>query len=159
MNTIQHFENENLESRGVYLCWLLLAVAGLIGAEFLFAAIKYRGHSGSTLEWIFVCAMVLVLVIYFILYKRLVSITFDASNRKITLSTTTLIGGTKTRDYNYSDISFESGRDPASFRSKATQFIEIYQKAHKLIKLQRDAIGAYPFDNILDALQQLKNSG
>ena len=37
-------------------------------------------------------------------------------------------------------------------------FIEIYNKTHKLIKLEKTSVGEYAFDNILIEFRQLKNS-
>jgi hypothetical protein len=57
------------------------------------------------------------------------------------LTTTTLISGTKTNNYDYAEISYRDGKDAGSFRKRATQFIEIYNKKQKLIKLERATIG------------------
>jgi len=94
--------------------------------------------------------------VYFLFHKRFVSITFDSSCKRITLTTTTLFNGTKINHYNYADISFKDGKDTAGFRKRATQFIELYNKTNKLIKLERTFIGEYTFDNILTEFQQLK---
>jgi hypothetical protein len=40
MNSTRHFENENLKDRNIYLFRLLIAVAGLIGFQFLYPILK-----------------------------------------------------------------------------------------------------------------------
>ena len=152
MKSTRHFENENLKERSTYLLWLLTAVGGLAGFQFLLPIIKPNRYSGSITEWVFAFSVILFLTIYFLFHKRFVSITFDAVNKKIILTTTTLISGTKINDYNYADITFKGGKGSAGFRKKATVFIEIYNKANKLIKLEKVSIGAYSFDNILTEL-------
>jgi len=156
MDTTRHFENENLKDRSTYLFWLFIAVAGLVGFQFLNPIIKPNLFSGSTTEWIVTCFIILILTVYFLFHKRFVSITFDASHKKITLTRATLLHGTKSNDYTYTDISFKDGKDPASFRKRATQFIELYNKTQKLIKLERTTIGENAFDNILTEFQQIK---
>jgi uncharacterized membrane protein len=158
MNTTRHFENVNLKGRSTYLFWLFIAVAGLVGFQLLNPIIKPNRYSGSTTEWIFTSFIILILIVYFLFHKRFVSITFDASHKRITLTTTTLLHGTKINDYDYADISFKDGKDPASFRKRATQFIQLYNKIQKLIKLERTTIGENTFDNILTEFQQLNNS-
>ena len=158
MNSTRQFDNENLKERSTYLLWLLIAVAGLIGFQFLSPIIRPNRYSGATIEWIFTFSVIIILTAYFFLHKRFVSITFDSSGNKIILTTTTLIGGAKTNNYDYADISYKDGKDAGSFRKRATQFIEIYNKKHKLIKLERTTIGEYPFDNILNEFEHLKNS-
>jgi len=133
-------------------------VAGLIGFQFLLPFIKPNRYSGSITEWVFTFSIILFLTVYFLFHKRFVSIDFDPVNKKITLTTTSLVSGTKTNDYNYADITFKGGKDSASFRKKATDFIEIYNKTHKLIKLEKTSVGEYAFDNILIEFRQLKNS-
>lgn len=76
-------------------------------------------------------------------------IAFDDSKGEISLMTTTLLNGDKTDNYNYSDISFKDGKE----------FIEIYEKEQKLIKLEKKIIGEYCFDEIVMEFQQLKNHG
>jgi len=156
MVTTRHFENENLKDRSTYLFWLFIAVAGLVGFQFLNPIIKPNRFSGSTTEWIVTCFIILILTVYFLFHKRFVSVTFDASDKKITLTTTTLLHGMKINDYNYADVSFKDGKDPASFRKRATQFIELYNKTQKLIRLERTSIGGHAFDNILIEFQQMK---
>jgi hypothetical protein len=158
MNATRHFDNENLKERSTYLLWLLIAVAGLIGFQFLSPIIRPNRYSGATTEWIFTFSIIIILTAYFFLNKRFVSITFDPSVDKIILTTITLLTGTKTNSYDYSDISYKDGKDSGSFRKRATRFIEIYNKKQKLIKLERTTIGEYPFDNILTEFEQLKNS-
>lgn len=158
MNTIRHFDNENLKERSTYLLWLLIAVSGLIGFQFLSPVIRPNRYSGSTTEWIFTFSIIIILTAYFFLHKRFVSITFDRSVDKIILTTSTLLNGTKTNNYDSADISYKDGKEAGSFRKRATQFIEIYNKKQKLIKLERTTIGEYPFDNILTEFQQRKNS-
>lgn len=156
MNTTRYFGNENLKDRSTYLFWLLIAVAGLIGFQFLNPIIKPNRYSGSTTEWVFTGSIITILAVYFLFHKRFVSITFDAASKKITLTTTTLIYGIKTNEYRYEDISFKDGKEPASFRKRATLYIELYTKTNKLIKLERIVIGEYAFDNIYTELQQLE---
>ncbi|HET9057435.1 MAG TPA: hypothetical protein VFN30_11385 [Chitinophagaceae bacterium] len=158
MNTIHHFENENLKDRETYLFWLFIAVVGPIGFQFLNPIIKPNRYSGSTTEWIFTCPIILILIAYFLFHKRFVSITFDHSIGKIILTTTTLIRGTKTNNYDFVEISYKDGEKAGSLRKRATQFIIIYSKTEKLIKLKRTVIGEYAFDNILTEFKQQKNS-
>lgn len=158
MNSTRQFDNENLKERSTYLLWLLIAVAGLIGFQLLNPIIRPNRYSGGTMEWVFTFSIIIVLTIYFFLHKRFVNITFDRSGEKIILTTTTLISGTKTNSYDYADISYKNGKDSGSFRKRATQFVEIYNKKQKLIKLERTTIGEYSFDNILAEFEQLKNS-
>lgn len=156
MNSTRHFDNENLKERSTYLLWLIIAVVGLIGFQFLSPIIRPNRYSGATIEWIFTFSMVIVLTAYFLFHKRFVSLTFDHSMGKIILTTTTLIAGTKINNYYYADISFKDGKKAGSFRKRATQFIEIYNKTQKLIKLKRTTIGEYSFDNILIEFEQHK---
>jgi len=158
MNSIRQFDNENLKERSTYLLWLLIAVAGLIVFQFLSPIIRPNRYFGPTIEWIFTFSVIIILTTYFFLHKRFVSIIFDSSEDKIILTTTTLISGAKSNNYNYADISYKDGKDAGSFRKRATQFIEIYNKKKKLIKLERTTIGEYPFANILTEFEQLKNS-
>ncbi len=158
MNTTQHFDNENLKERSTYLLWLLIAVAGLIGFQFLSPVIRPNRYSGATIELILTFSIIIILTAYYSLHKRFVSITFDPSVHNIILTTITLLRGTKTNNYDYADISYRDGKDAGSFRKRPTQFIEIYNKKQKLIKLERTNVGEYPFDNILTKFEQLKNS-
>ena len=158
MNTTRYFYNENLKERSTYLLWLLIAVAGLLGFQFLTPVIRPNRYSGATIEWIFTFSIIIILTVYFCLHKRFVNITFDRSEEKIILTTTTLLSGTKINHYDYADISYWNGKDAGSFRKRATPFVEIYNKQQKLIKLERTTTGAYPFDNILREFEQLKNS-
>ena len=119
---------------------------------------KPNRYSGTTIEWIFTFSIIIILTVYFCLHKRFVNITFDRSEEKIILTTTTLLSGTKINHYDYADISYWNGKDAGNFRKRATPFVEIYNKKQKLIKLERTTIGAYPFDNILAEFEQLKNS-
>ena len=156
MNSTRQFDNEKIKKRTTYLFWLLLLVAGLIGFQLLNPIIKPHRYSGSTTEWIITFSIISILTIYFIFYKRFVSITFDPLRKQFTLTTTTLVNGIKISDHNYSDITFKNGKDPARFKGKkATEFIEIHIKTKKLIKLERGSIGEYSFDNILKEFQQL----
>jgi hypothetical protein len=157
MNSIRHFENENLKERSTYFLWLLIAVAGLIGSQFLLPIIRPNRFSGSIAEWLLTFTIVLFLILYFLFHKRFVSITFDPMNKKIILRTTTLINGETMKDYNYLDITFKGGKDSASLRKQATDFIEIYNHGNQLIKLEKTSIGDYSFNNILTELEQLKN--
>ena len=158
MNSIRQFDNENLKERSTYLLWLLIAVAGLIVFQFLSPIIRPNRYFGPTIEWIFTFSVIVILTAYFCFHKRFVSIAFDTSKKTITLTITTLISGIKTNDYNFTDIIFKGGKDSRSLRKRATQFIEIYNKKKKLIKLERTTIGEYPFANILTEFEQLKNS-
>jgi len=74
------------------------------------------------------------------------------------LRTTTLLNGTKNNNYDFADISYKEGKDLGNFRKISTQFIEIYNKKQKLIKLERTSIGEYPFDNILTEFEKIKKS-
>ncbi|HEX6169011.1 MAG TPA: hypothetical protein VFZ33_04910 [Chitinophagaceae bacterium] len=154
MNSTRNFENENLKKKSTYLMWLFLIVAGIIGFQLLNPIIKPDRHSGSMVEWVFTFSIIIILSAYFLFHKRFVSITFDTVNEKITLTTTTLIGGKKTEDYPYADITFKDGKDAAGFRKIPTQFVEIYNKTYKLIKLEKSSIGHNSFDNILMEFQQ-----
>ena len=158
MNNTRQFANENLKERSTYLLWLLLAVAGLIGFQFLNPVIRPNRYSGATIEWIFTFSIIIILTVYFFLHKRFVNITFSRSVDKIILTTTTLLSGSKTNNYNYADISYKYGKEAGGFRKRATEFIEIYNKKQKLIKLKRTTIGEYSFDNILTEFELLKNS-
>jgi len=156
MDTNRHFENENLKERSTYLTWLLTAVLGLIGFQFLSPIIRPNRYSGATIEWIFTFFIIIILTAYFLFHKRFVSITFDHSIGKISLITTTLFSGTKINICDYADILYKGGKEAGSFRKRTTQFIEIYNKTQKLIKLERTTIGEYTYDNILTELKQLK---
>jgi hypothetical protein len=158
VNSIQRFDNEKLKERVTYLLWLLLLVVGLISFPILGPVIKPHRYYGSIMSWAFTLLFIIILTVYFIFHKRLVSITFDDSSKTITLTTMTLINGDKTDNYKYSDISFTKGKDPASFRKKSTEFIEIYSRKQKVVKLEKTSIGEYSFDNIVNTFQHIKNS-
>jgi hypothetical protein len=131
-------------------------VSGLIGFQLLYPIIKPHRYFGSTKEWILTILIVILVTVYFIFYKRFVSISFDDSTKQIFLTTMTLINGDKTDNYDYSDISINNGKDPASFRKKATEFIEISNKKQKVIKIEKTSIGENSFNKILNEFQQLK---
>lgn len=158
MDTTRYFSNENLKARINYLFWLLVAVAGLLGFQFLNPIIKPNRYSGSITEWVFTGSVITILIIYFLFHKRFVSIAFEDSSKKITLTTTTLINGVKINEYLYADISFKTGKHVANFRKRATLYIELYKNTDKLIRLERDNIGEYAFDSIHTELLQLKYS-
>ena len=158
MNSTRHFDNENVKDKSTYLKWLLLVVTGLIGFQILSPIIRPTRYFGATIEWIITFSIILILASFFLLHKRFVSITFDCSVNKIILTTTTLLNGTKKYNYDFADISYKEGKDLGNFRKISTQFIEIYNKKQKLIKLERTSIGEYPFDNILTEFEKIKKS-
>ncbi|MCF6405127.1 hypothetical protein L3C95_19650 [Chitinophaga filiformis] len=67
----------------------------------------------------------------------------------------TLLNGTEVKDYNYPDITFKCGKDPGGTSKQAKEFVEIYSRRNRLIKLEKACIGDYSFDNILAELKQL----
>jgi uncharacterized membrane protein len=156
MNFNRCFYNENLKDRATYLLWLILFVAALIGLQLLHPIIKPHRFSGSTAEWVLTIITIILVTSGFIFHRRFVSVAFDDSGKQIILTTMTLIYGDKTAMYNYSDINFKEGKEPASLRKKATEFIEIYCRNKKVIKLEKSGIGDYSFENIVNELQQLK---
>jgi hypothetical protein len=119
MNSTRHFENENLKDRNIYLFRLLIAVAGLIGFQFLYPILKPSSYSGSIVEWTFTFSIILLLTVYFLSHKRFVSITFDTVNKKIMLTITTLISGTKVIAYNYAEISFKGRKNHWEFQKES----------------------------------------
>lgn len=158
MNSVRHFKNENLKERSTYLLWLLFAVLGIIGIQLLLPFIKPNRYTGSTIEWIYTFCFIFGLVLYFVFYKRFVSITFDILSKRITLTTTTIISGTKSINYDLANITFKTGKNPPTFRSRATEFIEIYYKTKKLIKLERVYIGNTTYDKIYAEFQSFNTS-
>ena len=148
MNFTRHFYNENLKERSEYLLWLLFAVAGIIGLQLLYPIIKPHRYTGSIAEWTFTIVMIIILSVYFVLHRRFVSIAFDDSKEELNLISMTLLHGDKTCSYNYSDITFREGKE----------FIEIYSREQKVIKLEKKIIGEYCFDEIVVELQRLKRS-
>lgn len=156
MNSTRHFNNEKLKDRSTYLAWHLALVAGLVGCQLLFPIIRPNRYSGSTTEWIFTLCIIIIVTIYFITHRRFVSITFDDLNGKITLTTMNVARGKKTDNYKYADITFNDGKDPARFRKKATEFIEIYNRNQKVIKLEKTSIGDYSFNKIVSEFQLIK---
>ena len=157
VTSTRQFRNENLRKRTTYFLWLLLIVAGLVGFQLLLPFIKPHRYSGSITEWLFTFGIIIIVIVAFMRHRRLVSITFDDLNKRINLTTTTLFYGDKTDNYQYSDIIFKRGQDPARFRKKATEFIEIYGNRQRIIKLEKTTIGEYVFDNIVKEFQDLKN--
>ena len=158
MTTIRHFENQNLKERSTYLFWLLTVNAGLIGFQLLRSIRSSYSNSEDIIGWIFTFTIIIIWTVYFLLHKRFVSITFNISINQITLTTTTLLSGTITNHFNSSEISYNKGKEKAGFRKGATEFIEIYKKKQKLIKLEKTTIGEYAYDNILNEFDQIKNT-
>lgn len=157
MNAPRRIENENLKERSTYFFRLLMMVAGLILLQFLLPVVRPRRFTGSIEEWILAFILILFLTGYFLFDKIFVSITFDPDNEKVILKTLTLINGEEIKEYNYPDISFKNGQEAGGSNKQQREFIEIYNKGNKVIKLKRSGIGDYPFDNILAELKQLNN--
>jgi len=157
MNAPRRIENENLKERSTYFFRLLIMIAAMIVFQFLLPVIRPHRFSGSIEEWILTFILILVLTGYFLFEKIFVSITFDPDNRKVTLKTLTVINGEEIKDYNYPDISFKGGEEAGGSNKQQREFIEIYNKGNKVIKLKRSGIGDYPFDNLLAELKQLNN--
>ena len=149
MNNSYHFENKNLKERTTYFSWLITAIAGLIGFQFLLPIIKATKNSNEVLEWGITLIMIVILTSYFLLYRRLVSLTFNPSIQKLTLITTTLVKGSKSCCYDYADLSFKNIHEKGNLRKTGTSYIKIYNKKQPLITLERTSIGEDSFDQIL----------
>ena len=147
MNFIRHFYNENLKERSEYLLWLLFFVAAIIGLQLLYPVIKPQRYTGSIAEWVATFVIIIILTVYFVFHRRFVCIAFDDSKAEISLITMTLLNGDKTDNYKYSDITFKGGKE----------FVEIYCRQQKVIKLEKKIIGEYTFDEIVNEYKQLKN--
>ncbi len=155
MSTIKHFENEKLKDRITYLFWLFLINFCFLGLQFLMPIVRPNRFRGSTVEWTFTITIIIITTLYFVLYKRFVSLAINRYQGRITLTTSKLIGGTKNENFTLSVISFKLGKDQGNLRKAPTQFIEIYDKKNRLIKIERTAIGETSFDNILTELEEL----
>lgn len=149
MNFIRDYYNENLKERSEYLLWHLFVVAGIIGLQLLYPVIKPHRYTGSIAEWIFTIVIIIILTVYFVFHIRFSSIAFDDSKKEISLTTMSLLNGDKTDNYNYSDITFKDGKE----------YIEIYNREQKVIKLEKKIIGEYCFEEIVTELQRLKSQG
>ena len=147
MNTKTQFENENLKGRTFYIIWLVSFLVILFGLQFLKPVIK--GKPISTTEWAITICIAIVVTIYYCFNKQLKEITYDRESNKITLKIVSLVNSEQSTEYNFNDITFNLGKDSATLRKSESEFIEIFFKKKKLIKLERKSFGDYSFDNIV----------
>lgn len=155
MNTTRKIENENLKESSTYFLWLLLGIALIIGFQFLNPIIKPNRYSGSLIEWIVTIILIAILIAYFLFTKRFKSISFDTVSRKITLTTLTLIRGTKTNYFDYENITHRVAQS-VRFRGGAKEFVHIFNNNNKLITLEKSVIGDSSFEDLCAELQRLK---
>lgn len=155
MKTKTQFKNENLKGKTFYIKWLVSFLVILFGLQFLKPVIK--GKSISTTEWTITICIAIIVTVYYCLHKQLKEIAYDRENNKITLKIVSLVNPEQVTEYNFNDITFNSGKDSATLRRSESEFIEIYFKKKKLIKLERKSIGDYPFDNLIKEFE-IRNS-
>jgi hypothetical protein len=155
MSSIKHFENEKLKDKTTYFLWLIFLIFCFLGLQLLLPIIRPNRFTGSTVEWAFTVTIIIVTILYFVLHRRFESLVINTYQSRITLTTSRLIGETKNENFNLLDISFKLGKDQGNLRKAPTQFVEMYDKRSKLIKIEKTEIGETTFDNILAELEEL----